>query len=132
MVPIEHEVYARWADGGTRLGLGILTATFLAYVFGVVEPLVPPPELSRLWVLPVDRYLAASGGPTGWGWLQLIDKGDYANLAGVAVIGLVTVLSYLRIIPLMLERGERLHAWLAVGQVLVLLAAASGLFSGGH
>jgi hypothetical protein len=44
----------------------------------------------------------------------------------------VTLTCYLRIIPLPLRSGERLQAALAIAQVIVLAAAASGLFAGGH
>ncbi len=130
MVPLEQDVYARWADWGTRLGLGALAASFLAYALALVKPQVPLHELARLWALPLDRYLAASGAPTGWGWLRLLDKGDYLNVGGIAMLALVTVLCYARIAPLLWVRGERLQGWLAIAQVIVLLIAASGVFAG--
>lgn len=132
MVPIEQKIYARWVDWGTRLGLGVLTACFLAYTLALVEPLVPPQEVTRLWALPVDRYLAVTGAPTGWGWLRLLGKGDYLNFIGIAMLALITVVCYLRMVPLLFKRGQRLQAWLAIAQVIVLLAAASGLLAGSH
>jgi hypothetical protein len=125
-------IYARWLAWGTRLALTVLVASFLAYAFGLVEPLVPPQELVRLWTLPVDHYLSATGAPTGWRWLRLLDKGDYLNFVGIALLALVTLVCYARIVPILVKSGERLHAALALAQVLVLLAAASGLLVGGH
>jgi hypothetical protein len=43
----------------------------------------------------------------------------------------VTLICYLRVAPALLACGERVQAALALAQVLVLLAAASGLFAGG-
>ena len=125
-------IYARWLDWGTRVSLGVLTAAFLAYVLGLLEPWVPLAELPRLWGLPVEHYLAATSAPQGWGWLHLAGKGDFANFLGIALLALVTAMCYLRVLPELLATGKRLYALLALAQVLVLLAAAAGLFSGGH
>lgn len=128
----DQQVYARWLDWGTRLSLAVLVAAFLAYVFGLTPAALPLAEMPRFWRLPLERYLALSGSPTGWGWLAMLDKGEYQNLVGVALLGLVTVVCYLRVLPLMLARGERLQATIMAAQVLVLLLAASGLLAGGH
>jgi len=128
----EQQVYARWLDWSTRVSLAVLIAAFLAYAVGLLAPAVAVDDLPRLWVLPVERYLEATGVPSGWGWVAMLAKGDYLNLVGVALLGFVTVLCYLRVLPLLLTRGERLQAAFAVAQVAVLLLAASGLLAGGH
>ena len=120
----DQEVYARWLDWGTRIALVVLIASFLAYAFALFDPHLPPRELVKLWAFPVDHYIAASGAPTGWGWLQLLHKSDYLIFLGVALLGLVTVLCYARILPLLLGQGERLRAAIAVAQIIVLLGAA--------
>jgi hypothetical protein len=122
----EQHLYARWLDVGTRAGFVVLIVTFLIYVFGLLDPLVPLPELERLWVLPVDRYVAASGAPTGWGWVRFLDRGDYLNFVGIAALGSITVVCYARVIPVL----SRMQALIAALQILVLLAAASGLIPG--
>lgn len=128
----DQQVYARWLDWGTRLSLAVLIAAFLAYAFGLTPAALPLAEMPRFWRLPLERYLALSGSPTGWGWLAMLDKGEYQNLVGVALLGLVTVVCYLRVLPLLLARRERLQAAIVAAQVLVLLLAASGLLAGGH
>ena len=120
----EQQVYARWLAWGTSVALVVLIVSFLAYAFALRDPLLPPQELARLWAFPVDHYIAASGAPTGWGWLQLLHKSDYLIFVAVAMLGLLTVLCYARIIPVLLAQGERWRALIAVLQVLVLLAAA--------
>lgn len=122
----EHDLYARWLDVGTRAGFVVLIFTFLIYVFGLLDPLVPPQELTRLWSLPVDRYVAATGAPTGWGWLRFLGKGDYLNFVGIAALASITVVCYARVIPVL----SRMQAVLAALQILVLLAAASDLITG--
>ena len=116
----EHEIYAHWLAVGTRIAFGVLVATFLVYMAGLLEPLVHPRELARLWVLPADKFVAASGAPTGWGWLAFLGKGDYLNFAGVAALATISIVCYARIVPAL----PRLHAALAAIQIAVLLAAA--------
>ncbi len=132
MVSQEQQVYARWLDWGTRLGLTLLIGAFLAYILGLVPPLVPLDSLPALWGLSADRYLALTGAPAGWGWLRWLGSGDYLNLLGVAVLALCTVVCYLRILPIQLAHGERLAALMAIAQAAVLLLAASGALAGGH
>lgn len=132
MVPDEQTIYARWLGWGTRIGLAVLIGSFLAYALALIEPFVPVEALPQLWGLPVDRYVALSGAPSGWGWLALVNNGDYANFIGIATLALITLVCYARLVPTLWRRGEHLQAGLAIAQVLVLLAAASGLFAGGH
>lgn len=116
----EQQLYARWLDIGTRIAFVVLLLSFFAYLLGWIDPLVPHQELARLWLLPVDRYVAESGAPTGWGWLGLLGKGDYLNFIGVAALATITIVCYARIVPAL----PRLHAALALIQIAVLLAAA--------
>jgi hypothetical protein len=125
-------IYARCLSVCTRAGLAALAAAFVAYLTGLAEPLIAFERLPQLWSLPLERYVAASGAPTGWQWLRFAAHGDYAHLAGIAIVGLVTAVCYLRVLPALIRRGERALALIAVLQIAVLLAAASGLMTGAH
>jgi len=129
VVPSEQLVVARWIEIGMRIGFALLVATFVIYVLGLLQPLVPPPELVRLWRLPVDRYVAATGAPTGAGWLRMLGKGDYLNLLGLSVFALLALVCYARLVPLFLRDGRRVQALFAALQVLVILVAALGVLS---
>lgn len=129
--PREQLLYARWLDWGTRAGLGVLIVTFAAYLAGWT-PFVPFDQLARVWSLPVDEYRAAVAAPAGWGWLALAAHGDYANYAGIALLGLVTLVCYLRVLPAFLARGERAFALVAAAQIAVLALAAAGVLGGAH
>ena len=119
-----QSIFARWVDVGTRVGFAVLMVTFLAYLFGLLGPLVPPHELARVWGLPADRYIAATGAPTGWGWVGLLGKSDYLNYLGVALLASVTVAAYARIVPVLIAQGDTLRARIAALQVIVLIVAA--------
>jgi hypothetical protein len=125
-------IYARWLSWCTRAALAVLAAAFFIYVLQVMEPLIALQRLPQVWSLPLERFLAATGAPTGWEWLRAAMKGDYANLVGIGMLGLVSALCYLRLLLALVRRGERALAVLAALQIAVLLAAASGLLAGGH
>jgi len=120
--PVE-DLYADWLDRLARIAFVVSVATLLIYLSGALEPFVPLAELPELWRLPLAQYLERSGAPTGWAWIGHLRYGDYLNLAAIALFALIALVSYLRIIPVL----PRLQAALAVAQVLVLLAAMSGL-----
>jgi hypothetical protein len=124
-------IYARWLDFSTRAGFAASLLAFLLYVSGLVPPFLALEALPRYWGLPVGEFLRQTGAPAGWGWLNLLGGAEYLNLACMALLCLVTLLCYLRIVPALLGLGERLQAALALAQALVLVAAASGFFAGG-
>ncbi len=124
-------IYARWLAWGARAGLAVLAAAFLAYAGGWAAPLIPLQELPSLWILPLERYLAESRAPTGWHWVAAATKGDYANLLGIAILGVVSMGCYLRLLPVLWQRGERALAVIAAAQIAVLAAAAIGVFTAG-
>ncbi|HEX6691590.1 MAG TPA: hypothetical protein VF110_10635 [Burkholderiales bacterium] len=125
-----QDLYARWLDFGTRAGFAASLVAFLLYVSGAVPPFLALDALPQYWGLPVGEFLRQTGAPSGWRWLDLLGRAEYLNLACMALLCLVTLLCYLRIVPALLGLGERLQAALALAQVLVLVAAASGLFAG--
>ena len=128
----EELTYARWLDFGTRLGLVGLIASFLAYALGILPPHVPLDELAKAWSLPVEQYRAVAGAPAGWGWLSLGARGDYLNYFAIAFLALVSALCYLRILPLLAARGDRIYVLIAVLEIAVLAAAAAGLAGAAH
>ena len=129
-----QEIYARWLDRGAKAGFAASLAGMLIYASGAVAPFIPMAELAASWRLPVRRFLALTGAPTGWGWIHLLGYGDYLNFAGIALFASMTTLCYLRVLPVLLAHRDRLYALIAAAQIAVLLAAASGLlnsFGGG-
>ncbi len=124
--------YAAWMDAGTRIGFLVLVATFCVYASGLAAPHVSFADLPKYWILPIDQYLAATGGPVGWGWVAFVARGDYMNFIGVAFLGVVTMACYLRILPPLLAKRDWVFAAVAFLELAVLLAAASGAITGGH
>jgi hypothetical protein len=129
----EQLAYAKLLDGGMKLGLLILVVTFIVYLTGILTPHVPVDDLPIYWKMPVHKYLAATGIHPGWAWLGMLGKGDFLNFIGIAFLAGVTLICYVRIIPILLKKKDTIYAVLAVLEVLVLALAASGVLkAGGH
>ena len=125
-------IYARWLSACTRAGLAFLAIAFFIYMTGLADAAIPLERLPELWRLPLQAYLAQSGAPTGWRWVGLAAKADYANVAAIAALGLVTAVCYARLLAALIRRGEHALALVAALQTAVLLIAASGALTAGH
>ena len=126
-VSAEQRVYAHWLDLGTKAGLAVLVIAFALYVLRVLPPHIPLEDLPRYWVLPVDRYLVATGLPSGWGWIGHVHKGDLLNFAAVALLAGVTLVCFVRLLFSYLRAGDRVYAALVVAEICVLTLAALGV-----
>jgi hypothetical protein len=129
----EQLEYAKLLNVGMKLGLLMLLISFTIYVLGIFTPHVPVGDLPKYWSMPVKDYLKATDIHTGWSWVHLLGKGDFLNFVGIAFLSGVTILCYLRIIPILFRKKDTVYAVLAIIEVLVLVLAASGVLkSGGH
>lgn len=116
-----------------RMGLAMLVVSYAIYMSGMLSPRIPVQELSRYWALPVHEYLAATGLRPGWSWVHLIGTGDYINFVGIAFLAAATIWCYVAIVPIFLRKKDHMYAAIAVLEILVLFAAASGILqTGGH
>jgi hypothetical protein len=129
---LEQARYARWLERGTRVGLVFLVASFAAYVMGWLPAHVAPQRLAQLWGQPLNAYLAATGTPTGWGWVALLPQADTLGLLGIAWLAGISAPCLLALVPLYARRGDKTYAGLCLAVVAVLVLAASGLMAGGH
>jgi hypothetical protein len=81
----------------------------------------------------VKEYLEATHIHPGWSWLGMVGKGDFLNFIGIAFLAGVTILCYIRIIPILFRKKDQVYGIIAVIEVLVLALAASGILrAGGH
>lgn len=128
----EQLAYAGLLDGGMKVGFVVLVLTFAVYLFGFAAPHVSHEQLAQLWTRPVGEYLKATDTHTGWSWVAMIGKGDYMNFVGIVLLSGVTVLCYLRILPILIAARDKVFIAIAVLEVLVLALAASGILATGH
>jgi hypothetical protein len=124
--------YAALLDLGTKAGLVLLAAAFVAYALGWPEPQVPLQRLPDLWGLPVAEYLKQTGLPTGWGWTALLPRADLLGLLGIVLLSGVSLVCLAALLPLYAARGDRAYVVLVLLEIVVIVFAASGLLAGGH
>jgi hypothetical protein len=137
----EQILYAKILDVGMNIGLVILLVTFALYASNLVKPAVPLDELPKYWSMSAHEYLEFTNKTfvhrehpiTGWVWLTALNKGDYLNFVGIAVLSLVTIVCFLGIIPTLLRKKDVAYAVMSLLEALILSLAASGLLTiGGH
>ena len=129
----EQIVYANTLNHGVKTGFVIVVICFLIYISGTLAPIIPFSELAGRWGLPVHEFIAKTGSPSGWGWVWMLDRGEALNFFAVAWLSTVTIVCYLRIIPVFIRKGDTIYLIIAVLEVAVMILAASGvLHVGGH
>lgn len=121
--------YARWLEWGTRLSGVAMVVAFALYLLGVLEPAVPLHKLPTLWQLPVSQYVAATGVPTGWAWLQQLQQGDMLAELGIALLAGCSLPCLLALWPVYRANGDRFYVALCCAQAAVLVVSASGWVS---
>jgi hypothetical protein len=128
----EQLLYARILEIGMYIGLLVLFVTFGLYAFGIVDPYIPLDEISNYWSMNVTDYLEHAEIKAGWAWLGMLKYGDFINFIGVAILAGVTIICYAAIVPTLLKNNDKVYAILAVLEVIILSAAASGILAVGH
>jgi len=128
----EQILYARILEIGMYLGLLVLFVTFGLYAFGIVDPYIPLDKISNYWSMNVNDYLKHAEIKAGWAWLGMLKYGDFINFIGVAILAGVTIICYAAIVPTLLKNNDKVYAILAVLEVIILSAAASGILAVGH
>jgi hypothetical protein len=119
--------YASLLEWGTRIGLLVLVVSFAAYLTGWLPAHVAPHDLPQVWSLPVAQYLHQTQAPVGWGWIARLHQGDMLSLAGIALLAGCSAVALLALVPMYAAASDRRFVILTVMQILVLVAAASGL-----
>jgi hypothetical protein len=128
----EQILYAGILEKGMYLGLLILFITYALYVFGIMDPYIPLDKISDYWSMNVHDYLEHAEIKNGWAWLGMLKYGDFINFIGIALLAGVTIMCYAAIVPTLLKNKDTVYAILALIEVIILSAAASGILAVGH
>lgn len=128
----ERLILAAILSRGTWVSLAVLSLTFLAYIGGVTRSRIPIDDLPRYWGMPASEYLRQAGLPGGWGWIRLLWFGDFLNFVGIAMLAGLVVIAYLALLPAFVRKRDLPYALIVVGEVVVLLLAASGVLAIGR
>jgi len=129
----EQLLYAKILEKGMRVGLLGLFATCAIYMSQIMPATIPVDQIPMYWGMSVGDYLAATGIHQGWSWTNHLGRGDMLNYMPIAILAGVTIICYLAIVPVLLKKGDKVYAVIAVLEVVTLVVAASGILgSGGH
>ncbi len=129
---VEQRLYARLLERSAATGFAVLVAGFAAYAFGWLPAHVPLERLPELWGLPLRDYLRATDAPRGWGWIAHLADGEFASLAGIALLAGASLLCLGGLLAVYARRGDRFYAAICVAEIAVMLLAASGVLTTGH
>ncbi|NCO66424.1 hypothetical protein [Candidatus Aquicultor secundus] len=123
----EQLVYAGILSMGRKIGLAGIVASFLVYLSGILTPKMPLEKVPVYWHLSSSEYMKVAGIKPGWAWLTMFQNGDMLNFFGIAILGAISLVCYLAIIPKLLRKKDTTFAMIAIVEVLVLAFAASGI-----
>ncbi|WP_051688057.1 hypothetical protein [Desulfofalx alkaliphila] len=134
LVPEEQIAYAKMIKYGSLIGIAMLSVTFLAYIFGVVPGNIQPHEVAHYWHLSSEQFISATGTPSGWAWLGMLEYGNFLSILGIAWLASLTIIGYLAfLVPAYFKKKDTAFLTIAVVEVAVLVVAASGILgSVGH
>ncbi|ROR02944.1 hypothetical protein [Desulfosoma caldarium] len=127
----EQLLYADLLFYGCWASILIMMVTYVIYVAGLMGPHIPLNQLPHLWHLPVGEFMEKSGAPHGWGWVPLLGKGDYLNFLGIALLGAMTIIGFITLIPAYVRQKDTAFLVIVFVEVAALLLAASGIFGAG-
>jgi hypothetical protein len=129
----EQIIYANLLIIGVLAGLIILVTTYAIYVTGILPAHIDISKVPTLWGKGVNEYLAITHSPHGWGWVPLLNKGDFLNYIGFALLALMTIFCYLVLVRGYVRQKNWIFTVIAILEIVVLSVAASGILgSGGH
>ena len=129
----EQITYANLLFMGAWAGILLMLITYFIYVTGILSPHVDVSVITQNWDKGVDEYLKITHSPHGWGWLKLLNKGDFLNFIGITLIAVLTIICYLLLVTGYKKRKDWIYFFICVFEIAVLTLAASGILgTGGH
>lgn len=112
--------------------LVLMVACFFVYVTGLLTPAVPIEDIPAAWHLRTADYIAQTGTPTGWEWVRELPAADMLSMGSIVVLSTVVIFGFLRTLPVFARRKNAAFVAIALGQIVVLILAATGVLTGGH
>ena len=125
--------YANLLNRLTLIGFMVLLAAFFIYILGILSPYVTKAQVLHYWTQSSHHYLQANNIQPGWAWLSKLRYSDFIVYIPIAMLAGNTIVCYVGVIFKFIKSKENILVIIAILEVLVLLAAASGLLkAGGH
>lgn len=115
-----------------RIGLGLLFVTFVVYASGLVSSVVAIADVPDHWHLSADEYAELTDLEIGWAWLGTFDQGRTLVFAALVFFPTGTMVLIGITVVLYLRQKVPAYALIAFLELVVLIVAATGIFSIGH
>ncbi len=129
----EQMAYGALLEKLVNVSMIVLFISFVLYVGGFLAPLIPIEQLSTVWNLPLEEFLAQTDAPTGWQWVNHIHTGDYLSFAGIAFLVAITGICYLVLLIGFAKDGHKIYLFITSAEIgLIILAAANVMGGSGH
>ncbi|MFH1076699.1 MAG: DUF1634 domain-containing protein [Pseudomonadota bacterium] len=129
----EQITYANILFVGAWGGIFLMAITYFIYLANILPPHVDISVVIQNWDKGVDEFMKITNSPHGWGWATMLNKGDFLNYLGMAMIALLTIVCYIVLLIGYHSRKDWIYFTICIMEVLVLSLAASGILgSGGH
>ncbi len=125
--------YANLLNKLSLFGFALLVIAFAIYMSGILGSYVPMQEVIKLWTQSSHHSMQTANIHPGWDWVSKVGYGDFLVYVPIIILAGATVVCYLGVIFKFLKTKEYILVGIAILEVLVLSAAASGLLkAGGH
>lgn len=122
-----RHVYARVLAMVVPVAFSLTVLTFLLYVSGIVEPVVPLKDVQELWTAGAHSALDAAGLEAGFSWMLQWKSADTMCLIALALLASATPVACFAAGIQYLRRREWALGIIALVQMAILGVAMSGL-----
>jgi hypothetical protein len=124
--------YAKVLNRLTLFGFAVLVLAFFIYILGILSPYVPLDQIPQYWTQSSHHYLETANIQPGWAWVGNMQYGDFLVFLPISILAGVTIVCYVGVLFKFLKGKENVLVVIAILEIVVLLAAASGLLKAGH
>jgi hypothetical protein len=124
--------YATWLNRLTLCGFALLVVAFFIYILGILPAYVPMKQVPQHWLQSSHHYLETAKIQPGWDWLGKIGYGDFFVCMPIAILAGITIVCYIGVLFKFIKSKENVLVVIAILEIVVLLAAASGNLNVGH
>ena len=129
----EQIIYADLLFYGCWIGIFVMLITYFIYLAGLLPPYVSFQEITYFWSHDVHSYIEQARIPIGWGWIKLLNKGDFLNFLGIAFLAMMTLVGFITLIPAYVRQKDWIFVAIVISEIIVIGIAASGVLKvGGH
>jgi hypothetical protein len=125
--------YANLLNKLSLFGFLVLLIAFFLYISGILGSYVPLDQVSYYWTKSSHHFLVTAKIQPGWAWVGHLNYGDFLVYLPISILAGATIVCYIGVIFKFLKTKEYILVAIAILEVLVLSAAASGVLkTGGH